>query len=162
MTLVALSLGSNVDAPKNVLDAITALRSKFGVLAISTIYESEAIGFSGDNFLNFVVSAETSYSLKDVFDYLKDLENDMGRNRTKPRYSDRTIDIDILLFGDSTGEECGLDLPRAEILYNAFILRPLAELHPQLKHTVLGVSYKNLWNAFDNKHQKLWPIKVRL
>ena len=162
MTLLALSLGSNVDAPKNLLDAITALRSKFGVLAISTIYESKAIGFSGDNFLNFVVSVETSYSLKDVFDYLKDLENDMGRNRTKARYSDRTIDIDILLFGDSTGEECGLDLPRAEILYNAFILRPLAELHPQLKHTVLDVSYKNLWNAFDNKNQKLWPTKIKL
>ena len=161
MTLLVLSLGSNIEAPKNSMMAITALREKFGDLAISTIYESESVGFSGNNFLNFVASVETQFALQGICDYLKNLENCLGRKRTKSRFSDRTIDIDILLFGDSTGQECGLDLPRGEILCNAFVLRPLAELHPDLEHSKLGVSYKNLWRAFDKNDQKLQPTNLR-
>ncbi len=160
MTLLVLSLGSNIEAPKNSMMAITALREKFGALAISTIYESEPVGFSGNNFLNFVASVETQCALQDISDYLKTLENRLGRKRTKSRFSDRTIDIDILLFGDSTGQKCGLDLPRGEILYNAFVLRPLAELHPDLEHSKLCVSYKNLWRAFDKNDQKLQPTNL--
>jgi len=160
MTLLVLSLGSNIDASKNVVSAVTALKKKFGVLSISNIYESEALGFSGENFLNFVASVDTNYSLQDIFDYLKKLETRMGRNRDEPRFSDRTIDVDILLYGDSDGKECGLELPRPEILYSAFVLRPLAELHPDLKHAKHGVSYKQLWNQFDSEDQRLWPASI--
>ncbi|MDG2141471.1 MAG: 2-amino-4-hydroxy-6-hydroxymethyldihydropteridine diphosphokinase [Gammaproteobacteria bacterium] len=161
MTLLVLSLGSNIEAPKNTKMAIMALREKFGTLAISTIYESESVGFSGNNFLNSVVSVETDFPLQGISDYLKNLESYLGRKRTKSRFSDRTIDIDILLFGDSTGQECGLELPRGEILCNAFILRPLAELHPELEHSKIGVSYKSLWKGFAKDDQKLQPTNLR-
>lgn len=162
MTLLVLSLGSNVDARANMLLAVKCLRRKFGVLSMSPVYESEAVGFSGSNFLNLVASVESSFSLEEIKGYLKRLEDSLGRERDKPKFSDRPIDIDILLFGDSNGEDSSLSLPRAEILSNAFVLRPLAELHPDLQHSALGSSFDQLWNDFDKTEQKLWRVDIDL
>tara|TARA_B100001029_G_C14988613_1_gene410618 strand:+ start:608 stop:988 length:381 start_codon:yes stop_codon:yes gene_type:complete len=126
------------------------------------VYESEAVGFKGDNFLNMVASVECKISLEAAQNYLKVLEDRMGRNRDMPRFSDRTIDIDILLYGESTGEECGLSLPRSEILSSAFVLCPLAELHPHLKYFPLNLSFEELWSNFDKTEQKLWAIDLCL
>ena len=162
MTLLVLSLGSNVEPKVNIKLAVKSLRGKFGELSVSRVFESEAVGFEGNNFLNLVASGESEASLEDIQNFLKMLEDDMGRERDKPKFSDRPIDIDILLFGDSTGEECGLSLPRAEILSSAFVLRPLAELHPKLKYAPLDLCFDELWNAFDKTQQKLWPIDLSL
>ena len=162
MTLLVLSLGSNVEPKVNIQLAVKALRRKFGELSLSRVFESEAVGFEGNNFLNLVASGESESSLEDVQNSLKMLEDDMGRERDKPKFSDRPIDIDILLFGDSTGEECGLSLPRAEILSSAFVLRPLAELHPKLKYPPLNLCFDELWDVFDKTQQKLWPIDLSL
>ena len=162
MTLLVLSLGSNVEPKVNIKLAVESLRKKFGELLLSSVYESEAVGFQGNNFLNLVTSGESDASLEEVQSYLKMLEDDMGRERDKPKFSDRPIDIDILLFGDSTGEECGLSLPRAEILSSAFVLRPLAELHPKLKYFPLNLCFGELWDVFDKTQQKLWPIDLSL
>ena len=102
MTLLVLSLGSNVEPKVNIKLAVESLRKKFGELLLSSVYESEAVGFQGNNFLNLVTSGESDASLEEVQNYLKMLEDYMGRERNKPKFSDRPIDIDILLFGDST------------------------------------------------------------
>ena len=162
MTLLVLSLGSNLEPKANIQLAVTSLREKFGELSVSRVFESEAVGFEGNNFLNLVASGESEASLEDIQNSLKTLEDNMGRERDKPKFSDRPIDIDILLFGDSTGEECGLSLPRAEILSSAFVLWPLAELHPKLKYSPLDLCFDELWNAFDKTQQKLWPIDLSL
>ena len=160
MTLLVLSLGSNLEPRVNIPRAVKFLRQKFGKLSLSRVYESEAIGFKGDNFLNLVASVECYVSLGMVQSYLKLLEDRMGRDRDMPRFSDRTIDIDILLYGDSTGEECGLSLPRAEILSSAFVLCPLAELHPNLNYFPRDLTFKELWEKFDKNEQKLWAIDL--
>ena len=162
MTLLVLSLGSNVEPRVNLQLAVESLRRKFGKLSLSKVYESEAIGFEGNNFLNVVASVECKLSLGAIQNCLKELEDQMGRDRNMPRFSDRTIDIDILLYGDSKGEEFGLSLPRPEILSSAFVLCPLAELHPDLKYFPLNLSFKTLWGEFNKTDQKLWAIDLFL
>ena len=90
MTLLVLSLGSNLEPRVNIPRAVKFLRQKFGKLSLSRVYESEAIGFKGDNFLNLVASVECYVSLGVVQSYLKLLEDCMGRDRDMPRFSDRT------------------------------------------------------------------------
>ena len=158
MPLLILSLGSNLEPRINIPLAVESLRRKFGKLSLSRVYESEAIGFQGDNFLNLVASVECNVPLGEIQSYLKLLEDLMGRDRDMTRFADRVIDIDILLYGDSTGEECGLSLPRSEILSSAFVLCPLAELHPKLKYCPLNLSFEELWDDFDKTEQKLWAI----
>jgi len=161
MTHLILSIGSNVDAQKNIAQAIGSLRNEFGDLTQSTVYESEAVGFSGDNFLNLTLTTKTDRPLEQIANLLKELEDSLGRDRTQARFSDRTIDIDILIYGDERGTECGLSLPREEILKGAFVLKPLAETHPELQHPDTGQCYRELWEQFDQDSQKLWPTEIR-
>lgn len=161
MPKLILSLGSNVDAHSNIGAAIQALRIEFGDLNLSTVYESEAIGFRGENFLNLVLSADTEKPLEEIVSSLKQIEDSMGRNRSLPKFSDRTIDIDILIYGDENGANCGLNLPRAEVLTNAFVLQPLAEILPGLANAQTGQTYQQLWEQFDQASQKLWPTDLQ-
>ena len=99
MALLILSLGSNVDAQLNIGLAIQSLRNEFGNINLSTVYESEAVGFEGNNFLNLTVSIESDLLLEEINNFLKQLEDTLGRDRNQPRFSDRPIDIDILIYG---------------------------------------------------------------
>jgi len=144
VTTLALSIGSNIDAESNIRAAVNELRMEFENIRCSTIYESKAVGFDGDNFLNFVVLADTDKALTDVAAFLKHLEDRLGRDRQQVRFSGRTMDIDILLFGDESGVSCGIELPRPEITENAYVLQPLAELLPEALHPATGVSYGEL------------------
>lgn len=161
MTLLILSIGSNIDARCNISLALKSLRKKFNDLTLSAVYESEAIGFSGENFLNLTVSTYTDRSLSEIASYLKNLENTLGRDRTQAKFSNRTIDIDILIFGEERGEGLGLELPRAEIFDNAFVLKPLADTHPDLQDPNTGLSYLELWEKFDQASQKLWVTDLK-
>ena len=158
MTELFLSLGSNIDAERNIRCALDLLEGVFGDLEMSSVYESESVGFLGDNFLNLVVIFASEFDLPFVNATIKSIEDRLGRDRSAEKFSSRSIDIDILIFGDSTGEECGIELPRAEILQNAFVLRPLTELRPSTIHTHTGQSFSDLWRAYDHSLQKLWPI----
>ena len=160
MALLILSLGSNVNAKANIGYAIESLRREFGDLALSTVYESEAVGFSGENFLNLATSVDCDVPLKEIVAYLKELENSLGRDRSQPKFSDRTIDIDILIYGREKGEDCGLSLPRAEILENAFVLKPLVELHPDMHLPDSDRTYLRFWKQFDQDSQKIWPTDI--
>ncbi|MDA1369839.1 MAG: 2-amino-4-hydroxy-6-hydroxymethyldihydropteridine diphosphokinase [Proteobacteria bacterium] len=158
MPLLSLSLGSNIDPAENIRRAARALQQEFGEITCSAVFESEAIGFDGDNFLNLVVITETQVDLQPIVLFLKQLEDQLGRDRTQPRFSGRPIDIDILSFGDETGHDCGIELPRAEITRNAFVLKPLAELLPDVVHKETGRTHAALWEAFDKAGQRLWRV----
>ena len=155
---VLLSLGSNILQQRYITAGLDALAGEFGPMRISSVYESAAVGFDGDNFYNLVVGIETELSVGDLSRYLKTLEDNNGRRRDCPRFSARTLDIDILTYDNAVGDVEGVVLPRQEILENAFVLWPLAELVPEEKHPSLGVSYKVLWREYDQKSQSLWPI----
>ncbi|GAA0787983.1 2-amino-4-hydroxy-6-hydroxymethyldihydropteridine diphosphokinase [Marinobacterium sediminicola] len=157
MAQVYLSLGSNCERERYICAALDALADRFGELLISSVYESEAVGFDGDNFYNLVVGMETELDVATLSACLKGIEDDNGRDRSGPRFSGRTLDIDILTYGDLKQPEAGVQLPRDEILQNAFVLRPLAEVAPNGRHPVLEQSYAELWQQYD-RQQKLWPI----
>jgi 2-amino-4-hydroxy-6-hydroxymethyldihydropteridine diphosphokinase len=160
MTQVFLGLGSNLEREKNIRAGLSALEKLFGDLKLSAIYESESVGFKGSHFYNLVVAVETDLSLVQLSDALKKIENDHGRVRTGPKYSPRTLDIDILTYGDFVGVEAGIELPRAEIIENAFVLLPLSEIAPDELHPQLKKSYLEIWSAYDKTSQVLWKINL--
>jgi len=160
MTHVFLGLGSNLNREKNIRAGLIALKNKFGNLTCSRVYESESVGFRGSHFYNLVVSMQTELSLSDLSEAIKKIEDDHGRVRTGPKYRPRTLDIDILTYGDFVGVEAGIEIPRAEITKNAFVLLPLSEIAPKELHPCLKKSYADLWASYDQKAQALWKIDL--
>lgn len=158
MSLLSLSIGSNIDPAGNISKALDLLKAEFGSISCSKVYESEAIGFDGDNFMNLVVIAQVNRPLGEIALRLKAIEDQLGRDRCQPKFSGRTMDIDILTFGDESGADCGLSLPRDEITRNAFVLLPLAEMLPNTEHGPTKKTFATLWQEFDQSSQKLWAI----
>jgi 2-amino-4-hydroxy-6-hydroxymethyldihydropteridine diphosphokinase len=145
MTRAYLSLGSNVDAEVKIDAAMRALRARFGVCRFSPVYRSRSVGFEGDDFINLAAMIETDMTPMELRDWLRDLEDRYGRDRSLPKYSDRTLDVDILLFGDLVIHTDALDIPRGEILKFAHVLKPLADLAPGLAHPTDGRSMAAIW-----------------
>ncbi len=158
MPALSLSIGSNVDAANNIRQAVKALRNEFNNILCSTVYESEAVGFDGDNFLNLVAVIDTDKQLSAILKFVKQLEDRLGRDRAQPKFSDRRMDIDILTYGEETGAESGIVLPRSEITKNAFVLLPLSEMLPEQINAETGVSNAQMWQDYDKSQQKLWPV----
>lgn len=161
MALVYLGIGSNIDPHQNIKSGLDHLAEIFSEVSASPIFESEAIGFDGDNFLNLVVSIYTSLSVGELSKQLRAIEDAHGRLRKCERFSKRTLDIDILTYDDQVGCYDGIELPRDEIVKNAFVLWPLAELAPQACHPASGLSYQSLWESYDKSAQKLWQVELR-
>ncbi|MDH5369492.1 MAG: 2-amino-4-hydroxy-6-hydroxymethyldihydropteridine diphosphokinase [Gammaproteobacteria bacterium] len=159
MARIYISIGSNIEAKKNIRSAIHALQDHYGKLILSSVYESEAVGFEGDNFLNLVAGVNTDEDVHTVAATLRKIEDDNGRDRSGPRFSSRTVDLDLLLYDDLVLNEEGLELPRDEITKNAFVLLPLEEIAPQLIHPVSGNTMCDHWMNFDKNSQKLWTVE---
>lgn len=157
MSRVYISIGSNIERYRHVTAALDALNAWFGELVISPVYESESVGFAGSDFLNLVVSIETGLTVGELSRRFKQLEADNGRTRSAPKFSPRTLDLDILTYDDTAGTMDGVELPRAEILNNAFVLRPLADIAGDELHPVCRQSYRQLWHSYQ-RDQKLWPV----
>ncbi len=159
MATIYISLGSNINREENTRVGIAALKQAFGDLTLSSVYESEAVGFDGDAFYNMVIACEVNKPVHDTNKILRDIEDANGRDRSGPKFSSRTLDLDLLLYDDLQLDEKGLKLPRGEILKNAFVLWPLAEIAPELKHPETGIRYKELWADFDKEKENLNPVK---
>ena len=155
MARVYLSLGSNLDAPVHLPAAIRELRERFGELTVSPAYRSAAVGFDGAAFVNLAVGLDTELAPEMLDDWLHALENRHGRRRDVPRYSDRTLDIDIVFYDDLVLDGPGhLQIPRNE-LQHAFVLRPVADIAPDFRHPVSGRSMAELWAAFPAQDELL-------
>nr|WP_028471243.1 2-amino-4-hydroxy-6-hydroxymethyldihydropteridine diphosphokinase [Neptunomonas japonica] len=158
MSRVYLSIGSNIERYHHVAAGLDKLEMLFSPLIISSVYESEAVGFNGNPFLNLVVGLDTELSVGALLHVLKGIEDDNGRVRGGPKFAPRTLDVDILTFGTQIGVVDKVQLPRDEILTNAFVLWPLSEVAPLELHPVVNKSYQALWSEYDKKQQKLWAI----
>lgn len=154
MPIGYISVGSNIEPEKNVRSSVIALKKQFRLLIISSVYESEAIGFSGDIFYNLVVSFESMLAVKIIAQQLRDIERVHGRTRESQKFSPRSLDLDLLLYGDLILTEDGLQIPRHEIEQYAFVLEPLAEIAPHLLHPIKHQCYADLWQTFDKTHLK--------
>ncbi|MGM0785153.1 MAG: 2-amino-4-hydroxy-6-hydroxymethyldihydropteridine diphosphokinase [Pseudomonadota bacterium] len=159
MRLISVSLGSNIDRERHLRGCLDALAKTFGPLRVSRVFESEPVGFEdGRNFYNLVVLFESDWRVGELQAWCKRLETAHGRHPNSPKFSPRTLDIDLLTVGDLIGVNDGVELPRDEILHHAFVLQPLAELLPDGKHPGLGQTYAELWSDFEPGEQRLWPI----
>ncbi|TDK23023.1 2-amino-4-hydroxy-6-hydroxymethyldihydropteridine diphosphokinase [Luteimonas aestuarii] len=147
MSVASLSLGSNVDPVRYLRIAAAALRGRFGDanVAVSPAYRFPAVGFEGPDFINAAAVVETDMTPEALNDWLHALEDANGRDRSGPRYGDRTLDIDIVLYDDRVIEGTGhLRVPRGE-LRHAFVLKPLADIAPEALHPVEGRTLRELW-----------------
>ena len=160
MSTAYLGLGSNIDAEAHILAGISALREAFGDVALSPVYRAPAVGFSGNDFINLVARIETSLEPLQLKRFLHALEDRHGRRRDVPKFSDRTLDIDILLYDDLYLLSPELDLPRDEIVTAAHVLKPLADLAPELRHPVLRQTIGELWQAFPEQDSGLVHIEL--
>ena len=163
MTKGYISIGSNINKDEHIPASLRALEQTFGELTVSSIYESEAVGFTGDVFYNLVVGFDSDLEVKAVAKLLRQIELDNGRTRDSRKFAARTLDLDLILYGDLIVNDGRLQIPRGEIEHYAFVLEPLAEVAPTLKHPISHLSYAELWDKFDKtdlKQKKVTPSWV--
>ncbi|MDH5594975.1 MAG: 2-amino-4-hydroxy-6-hydroxymethyldihydropteridine diphosphokinase [Gammaproteobacteria bacterium] len=155
MGKVFVSIGSNINREKNIRAGIDALKKTFGELILSPVYETEAVGFDGDPFYNLVAAFETELNPYQVNDALHQIEEDNGRDRSDPKFSSRTLDIDLLLYDDLIINDDKLQIPRDEIEKYAFVLKPLVDIAENVIYPITGKNLEELWLDSDLNKQKL-------
>ena len=156
-----ISIGSNIDKETHIPASLVALTKHFGALRASSIYESEAVGFEGDSFYNLVVEFKSALPVKEAARTLRQIELDNGRTLESQKFSSRTLDLDLLLYDDMIINDGRLQIPRDEIEKYAFVLEPLAEIAPDLKHPVSQRTYATIWESYDKtklSQKRITPI----
>ena len=161
MATAWLSLGSNINAVANIASAMRALERDFERVRFSPVYRSAAVGFKGDDFLNLAARIDTGLAPLPLKAALAAIEDAHRRDREAPRWSSRTLDLDILLYDDLWLLSPELEIPREEILQAAHVLKPLVDLAPDLRHPVMRRTVAGLWAEFDGDRGALavidWP-----
>ncbi|MCB1865779.1 MAG: 2-amino-4-hydroxy-6-hydroxymethyldihydropteridine diphosphokinase [Chromatiales bacterium] len=155
-----ISIGSNIEPERHIDAALRALRQEFDVRSVSPVYRSKAEGFDGEDFLNVAVAIDSALKPAPIVEILTRIEDDNGRTRGGARFAARTLDLDLLTYGDEVIDIGNLHLPRPEILRYAFVLKPLADIAGTDRHPVVGERYADLWEGFDDVGQVLWPVDV--
>lgn len=158
MTEVFVGIGSNVEPERHVRQAVQLMRARFGALRLSPVYRNKAVGFEGDDFLNLVAAFDTALDVRELNTALDEIERACGRERGAARFSPRTLDLDLLLYGERV--DAASKLPRKEILEYAFVLKPLADLVPRHRHPVSGRSYADHWAKFAGDHREMHTLHL--
>lgn len=153
-----VSVGSNLAPERHVPSALEAMAARFGPLAASTVYRCPAEGFEGPDFHNLAVAFDTDEQPEAVVAALRAIEDAHGRRREGARFASRTLDLDLVLYGEAVVDRPGLRLPRDEVLRYAFVLRPLAELAPALRHPVAGRTLGELWAEMAPQAPRMEPL----
>ena len=153
-----VSAGSNVDPAKHIRMAVGGLRERFGPLRVSAVYRSRAAGFEGDDFLNLVIGFRTGERPQAIVAELERLHEEAGRSRGANPFSPRTLDLDLLLYGDQVIDD--VQVPRPDITRYSFVLGPLAELAPGQRHPVTGETMAEMWQRFDKASHPLQRLPI--
>ncbi len=157
MTRVWISAGTNVDPEHNMRAAIENLRKEFGDLLLSPVYRTKAVGFEGDDFLNMVIGIDTELPPDQLRTRLRAIEERQGRVRGKQKFSPRSIDLDMLTWGDLVDEDAGI--PRDEILHYAFVLKPLMDVAGEERYPGTDQSYEGLWQGFQREKEDMTQLQ---
>lgn len=162
MTRIYVGIGSNVERDRHIRSAVRMLTDAFGRLVLSSVYESPAYGFAGDDFYNLVAGFDAEIELPSLLARLHDIEHACGRQRHEGKFQARSLDLDLLVFGDLIHHDDEYDLPRQDIVRYAFVLCPLAEIAATERHPELGKSYGELWRDFCGETGPVRPVRISL
>lgn len=161
MTEVYVGVGSNMDRAVNVASGVRALAQRFGALRLSTVFETAAVGFDGPDFYNFVVGFRTELEPEALAEALREIEYQHGRPRGPlPRNSSRTLDIDLLLYGELIRHDAVIDVPRVDLVKYAFVAGPMAELAPDLRHPESGETMAEIGGRFAAVGLRVVPLRL--
>lgn len=155
MADVYLSLGSNLRPAANLRLAVRELGRRFTLRQVSAVYRNKAVGFEGEDFMNAVACVETEMSPLQVCRELDAIHDMAGRRRGADAFVSRTLDIDLLLYGQEVIDEAPVRIPRADVLKYSFVLGPLAEIAPDFVHPVTGRTMAAHWSEFDTESHPL-------
>jgi 2-amino-4-hydroxy-6-hydroxymethyldihydropteridine diphosphokinase len=161
MPVVFVSIGSCCNRENNVRAALKLLRKRFGAIRYSSVYETEAVGFEGDPFLNLVVRFESDDDPVTLKKFFKSVERRCGRTPRQKTPGPVPLDLDLLLYGDMIIETPTLTLPRADVLKHAFVLEPLSELAPTAVYPGTHQTYLELWRAYCQRHRTRALARLR-
>ena len=156
MPAVYVGAGSNVAPERHLARAVAELTREFPGARFSSWYRNRPVGFEGEDFINLVAGFETSLPVRGVLERLHAIETLCGRPRVAPRWAPRSMDLDVLLYGDLVCDEPGLKLPRPDLLKRAYMLGPLAALAPEVVHPTAHLTIGELWRRFD---QRVHPLE---
>lgn len=157
-----MSLGSNIDPEAHLRLGLDELRRRYGQVDVSAVYRNKAVGFEGDDFLNLVAGFESESEPAELCEAITAIHNLAGRDRHGGKWESRPLDIDLLLYNDRVIDEPPVRVPREDVLEYSFVLRPLAELAPELVHPVTGRTMHEHWQAFDASSHPLEVVGVIL
>jgi 2-amino-4-hydroxy-6-hydroxymethyldihydropteridine diphosphokinase len=157
---VFLSVGSNIEAEEHLHMACRELALYFGDLTLSSVYRNQAVGFEGDDFLNMVIGFNTTAKPEQVFGTIQDLHAKAGRVYHDDPFCSRTLDLDMLLYGSLV--QSRLKLPHADIEKYGYVVGPMAEVAPQLRHPVNGMTMQDIWKRFDQDDNPLHKVDIGL
>lgn len=159
MVDVYVAAGSNIEPEKYLPLALDALARAFGPLTISPAYRNKAVGFDGDDFVNLVIGFATDLPAANVKQRLEEIEERCGRPRKAPKWAARTMDLDVLMYGDEVSDDPALRLPRPDLARCAYMLRPLADIAPDLQHPTVHKTMRELWQGFGQDHP-MAPVTI--
>lgn len=157
-----ISIGSNIDRERSIRAAVAALRAEFGALVLSPVYETEPVGAAGAPFLNLVAGIDSALAAGAIAARLRAIEDANGRVRGPDRFAPRTLDLDLLTYGEAAGVIDGVALPRDEVLNYAFVLGPLADVAADEVHPPTGRRYRELWSERASQWPALVPYPLPL
>ena len=159
---VLVAAGSNVEPIANLRRALEVLRRHFPGLRASAAYANAAVGFEGDDFVNLVVRFDTDLPVRQVLARLHEAEAACGRERDAPKWAPRSMDLDVLLYGDVVCAEPGLTLPRPDLLRRPYMLGPAAEIAPEVEHPTARRTLAELWRDMRQREPAHELLRVDL
>jgi 2-amino-4-hydroxy-6-hydroxymethyldihydropteridine diphosphokinase len=161
MPRIYVGIGSNIDRENGIRGGVRALTAHYGRLTLSPVYESKAHGFEGENFYNLVAGFDSAESIEGIKHTLSRIESQFGRLRQDNRFDARTLDLDLLLYGDTVRHDGQVNLPHPDIRRYAFVLCPLADIAPDLRHPETGRTCAEMWQQFDKTEQQVWSVEIK-
>ena len=140
--------------------ACQGLEAIYGELILSSVYRNPTVGFKGNDFLNMVIGFSTRETPEQIVANLERLHQRAGRCRQANPFCSRTLDLDLLMCGDVVRPE--LKLPHGDIQKYGFVLGPLAEIAPDLRHPVTGFTMRELWAGFDRSLHPMTRVALNV
>jgi 2-amino-4-hydroxy-6-hydroxymethyldihydropteridine diphosphokinase len=157
---VFVAAGSNVEPEKNLERACAEIAHTWPDAHFSRAWRNAAVGFEGPDFINLVVGFSAAQPLHFVIEKLRGIETNCGRPRYAPKWASRTMDLDVLLFGDRVEKTTDYTLPRPDLLKRPYMLGPLAEIAPDFVHPTEHKTIGELWADFDCDGHQMQEVKI--